>query len=175
MTETASSTRGLEPVDLDAPDAKPLRRALGRFATGVTVVTAAGPSGVSAVTANSFSSVSLSPPLVLWSLARSSSRYPAFRAATRFGVHVLSLEQADIAAAFARSADALDDIDWSRSDSGAALFGGCLARFDCALWARYAGGDHDIFVLEVMSAEADLSGAPLLYFGGAFGALAPDA
>lgn len=141
------------------------RNALGRFGTGVTVVTAPGPVGI---TANSFSSVSLDPPLVLWSVDLGSDRYHDFCEQPFSAIHVLSASQADMALAFARTGDAFDGLAWSEGDNGVPLIENCLARFECTLSAVHDGGDHKILVSRVTRAlTAD--GAPLLFVGGRFG------
>jgi flavin reductase (DIM6/NTAB) family NADH-FMN oxidoreductase RutF len=151
-----------------------LRDALGRFATGVTIVTTMTPRGALGITANSFSSVSLDPPLLLWSPARRSSRFPAFETASHFAVHVLSADQRGLAEQFARPGGG-----WPRGlvfDRGVAdvpLLEGCTARFECRHDAAHDGGDHLIVVGEVLRlAAADLP--PLIFHRGRYGVLAGD-
>ena len=141
------------------------RDALGRFGTGVTIVTAPGPVGI---TANSFASVSLDPPLVLWSVDCGSDRYGEFCAARHSAIHVLTAEQADMALAFARNGHAFDGHDWEPGAEGVPLFANCLARFECTLEAAHPGGDHTILVSRVTRATIG-DGAPLLFMGGRFG------
>jgi flavin reductase (DIM6/NTAB) family NADH-FMN oxidoreductase RutF len=144
-----------------------LRDALGRFATGVTVVTTATEEGPIGITANSFASVSLDPPLVLWSPARKSRRFPGFEAASHFAVHVLSTEQRGLAEAFARSFDPFGAVDFAEGIGGVPLLAGCTARFECRHEARYDGGDHLIVVGEVLRLEqVDLP--PLLFHRGGY-------
>lgn len=148
-----------------------LRDALGRFATGVTVVTAVGPRGPLGITANSFASVSLDPPLVLWSPARKSSRFPAFEAASHFAVHVLARDQQPLATHFAQSGDMPAEFGAAPGLGGAPIFEGCAARFECRHAARFDGGDHLICVGEVLrftTSEAE----PLVYHCGAYRGLA---
>ncbi len=147
------------------------RDALGRFATGVTVVTCAGADGPVGMTANSFSSLSLDPPLILWAPARGSHRFPAFDAAGHFAVHVLGADQDEICQAFAKNADAFDLLDWHKTPEGVPVFDACLARFECAKRAAHDGGDHEIHVGEVLRARSR-EGSPLIFFGGAYGGLA---
>ena len=156
----------LEP---DALDPVALRKAFGRFGTGVTIVTVMSPSGPVGMTANSFSSVSLDPPLVLWSIARASRRYPAFEASGRMAIHVLCEEQDLLCKAFAKSHDAFGEARWHVSEHGVPLLEGCLARFECRQYAEYDGGDHAIIVGEVERALIEENGDPLLFFGGRFG------
>lgn len=147
-----------------------LRGALGRFATGVTVVTtmtAAGPLGI---TANSFSSVSLRPPLLLWSPARKSRRFPAFEAASHFAVHVLSDGQRALAEDFSGPGEGFEGLDYEPGLGEVPLLAGCVARFECRHAAGYDGGDHLIVVGEVLRlVQADLP--PLLYYRGRYTAL----
>lgn len=149
-------------------DARAFRAALGRFGTGVTVVTCATPTGPLGITANSFASVSLDPPLVLWSPAKSSSRYPFFMAADHFAIHVVGDDQKDICQGFAREGDAFDRFDWETSPSGVPLLNGCLSRFECTTQAVHDGGDHSIVVARVTRVTTR-DGSPLLFFGGSYG------
>lgn len=149
-----------------------LRDALGRFATGVTVVTTRTARGPLGITANSFSSVSLDPPLVLWSPARRSSRFPAFEAASHFAVHVLSAAQRALAEAFSRPGEGWPaGLASTPGIAGLPLLPDCAARFECRHDAAHEGGDHLIVVGEVLRiAEADLP--PLLFHRGRFATLA---
>lgn len=145
-----------------------LRDALGRFATGVTVVTTAGPLGI---TANSFASLSLDPPLVLWSPSRGSSRFAAFEAATHFAVHILAGDQRALAQHFARHGSGFDRFGVTEGMGGAPLLAGCAARFECRHAARFDGGDHLICVGEVLRLTHD-DRAPLVYHNGVYRDLA---
>jgi flavin reductase (DIM6/NTAB) family NADH-FMN oxidoreductase RutF len=147
-----------------------LRDALGRFATGVTVVTTMTPQGPLGITANSFASVSLRPPLVLWSPARKSKRFPAFEAASHFAVHVLSAGQRALAERFAAPGDAFAGLAFEPGEGAVPLIAGCAARFECRHAAGYDGGDHLIVVGEVLRLErADLP--PLIFYRGRYGSL----
>lgn len=146
-------------------DGRLLRDAFGRFATGVTIVTTQGRDGCVAMTANSFSSVSLDPPLVLWSPARASSRYPAFVGAQYYAIHVLGAEQESLAFAVARDQAALPRDKLSLNDQGVPVLSNCLARFDCVQHAIHEAGDHAIIVGEVLRAQMR-EGDPLAFFGG---------
>jgi enoyl-CoA hydratase/carnithine racemase/flavin reductase (DIM6/NTAB) family NADH-FMN oxidoreductase RutF len=150
---------------MDSFDPKTYRDALGQFATGVTIITARDadnrPVGV---TANSFNSVSLDPPLILWSLAKTSRSMPAFEQAADFAVHILASDQDALSNRFAsRSADKFAGLDIG--DDGPPLLDGCTARFRCKTRHSYEGGDHIIFVGEVMGFEHDEK-PPLLYHNG---------
>ncbi len=144
------------------------REALGRFATGVTVVTCHCDIGPLGITANSFSSLSLDPPLVLWAPARASRRFPAFEAAIHFAVHVLAEDQYPLCQAFARNGTQFDGVNWRPGDHDVPMLDGCLARFVCTRHAIHDGGDHAIIVGRV-SAVTINPGNPLIFANGAYG------
>lgn len=144
------------------------RDALGRFATGITVVTADSARGPLGMTVNSFASVSLDPPLILWSPAKSSHRFQVFESAEYFAVHVLSVDQEDICHSFSRSGHAFETLNWGRSEHGVPLIEGCLSRFECRTKAVHDGGDHVIVVGEVIRV-AVAEGEPLLVWRGNYG------
>lgn len=148
-----------------------LRDALGAFATGVTVVTTMTESGPLGITANSFASVSLDPPLVLWSPARKSARFPAFEAASHFAIHVLAEDQQALSDRFATTGLDFSGLAHRPGLGGAPLLEGCAARYECVHAAGHDGGDHLIVVGEVKRIEH--SGArPLIYHQGGYGRLA---
>lgn len=124
------------------------RMALGRFVTGVTVVTTLDAAGAPiGLTANSFNSVSLDPPLVLWSLSRRSINLPVFEAASHFAVNVLSIDQKHLSDRFARPVeDRFRDVEWTPGAGGVPVLRDCAAVFECASHERYEGGDHVIFI-----------------------------
>lgn len=155
-------------------DRRAFRNALGCFATGITVVTAVSrESGMIGVTANSFNSVSLDPPLVLFSLDRRAYSLPIFHEAGQFAVNVLSAEQRHLAAIFAAPLiDKWDGVDYELWDTGCPILREALASFECKTQHIYDGGDHLIFVGRVRKMRWDASGEPLLYFRGAYRALA---
>lgn len=144
------------------------RHALGRFATGVTVVTAMGSAGPVGITANSFASVSLDPPLVLWSPARASRRFGVFEQAAAYAIHILDVSQIDICTHFVRHGHAPDAMTWAEGDNGLPVLPDCLARFDCRAHAAHDGGDHCILVGRVTHAFVR-DGTPLVFLGGAYG------
>lgn len=148
------------------------RRALGSFATGVTVVTTSGAAAEDiGLTANSFNSVSLDPPMILWSLARSSLSLAAFRAAEHFAVHILGEDQEDISGRFARRGeDKFAGVELERGPSGIPMLSNFAARFVCRTAYQYEGGDHIIFVGEVVEFD-QRARAPLLFHGGQYGQL----
>jgi flavin reductase (DIM6/NTAB) family NADH-FMN oxidoreductase RutF len=145
------------------------REALGSFATGVTVITARAPDGTHVgLTASSFNSVSLEPPLVLWSLSLRSSSLAALKSCTHYAVNILSDRQIELALKFASSkASRFDHIEFSEGLGGAALLSDCVASFECFNRSRYEEGDHLIFVGEVeRCSHSNLKG--LIYQNGAF-------
>lgn len=148
-------------------DQRAFRDALGAYATGVTIVTTASADGPIGITANSFASVSLDPPLVLWSPAKSSKRFKYFTGAKHFAVHVLDGHQQQLCNGFTRDKSAFDGLDWAANDDGVPLINGCLARFECTLDAEHDAGDHTIIVGRVTGASAR-EGLPLLFQGGRF-------
>ncbi len=152
----------------DPGDPKPFRNALGSFATGVTIVTCATENGPLGITANSFASVSLDPPLVLWSPARASRRFAAFEAAEHFAIHVLSEDQQDYCNIFASDGGNFADLTWHQSDAGVPLIDGCLTRFECTRHAIHDGGDHAIIVGRVTDVTV-CEGKSLVFSGGSFG------
>jgi flavin reductase (DIM6/NTAB) family NADH-FMN oxidoreductase RutF/DNA-binding MarR family transcriptional regulator len=126
------------------------RRALGHFSTGVTIITAESNGERAGITANSFSSVSLDPPLILWSVKKSSTSWPIFAASSSFAINVLAADQASLAAQFARSGtDKFKDVDWKSGSSGAPLLANVTAQFECSRRIEHEGGDHLIVVGEV--------------------------
>lgn len=146
-----------------------LRRAFGHYATGVTVVTTTTPAGERVgMTANSFSSLSLDPPLVLWSIARTSTNYAAFRVARNFAVHVLHSGQAMLARQFAtRDIDRFLDVETESGLSGAPLLPDFHACFDCETHEVLEGGDHVIIVGRVLECR-ERPGEPLIFYRGRF-------
>lgn len=152
-----------------------MRAALGHFATGVTIVTARAADGAAVgLTVNSFNSVSLQPPLVLWSLALASRARPVFEACTHWAVHVLSAEQRALAQRFARrDGDRWAGVHWTEGLGGVPLLPGVLASFECRALQHHPGGDHLILLGEVLRCR-QRDGEPLLYHRGAFARLVPD-
>jgi flavin reductase (DIM6/NTAB) family NADH-FMN oxidoreductase RutF len=160
-----------------ALDTREFRNALGCFATGVTVVTALDDKGEAVgITVNSFSAVSLEPPLVLWSLARSADRFANFESAKAFTVSVLGAEGAAISSRFAMKGEARVDLTQTvPTELGPPTFSQALAVFECETHARYDGGDHVIIVGRVRGftyARDAGEMEPLLFFRGRYGVLA---
>ena len=155
-------------------DARAFRKTLGRFATGVAVVTAKAADGaLIGVTMSSFNSVSLDPPLVLFSIGRSAYSLNAMLAARGFGINLLSRAQRDLSDRFAKAqTDKWRDVAHVVSDLEAPLLDGALAHFECRPYAHYDGGDHVIFVVRVLRFSEPSSGEePLVFFGGRYRSL----
>jgi flavin reductase (DIM6/NTAB) family NADH-FMN oxidoreductase RutF/DNA-binding MarR family transcriptional regulator len=132
-----------DPLD----DQRAFRRALGQFATGVAIMTARSGDKLAGVTANSFTSVSLDPPLVLWALELKAQSLPVFREAGHFAVNVLAADQVALSTRFARSSpDKFRAAEWTEGRSGAPLIAGAAAQFECVREAEHQGGDHLIIV-----------------------------
>jgi 3-hydroxy-9,10-secoandrosta-1,3,5(10)-triene-9,17-dione monooxygenase reductase component len=155
-------------------DSHALRHALGRFATGVTIVTTVGADGQPiGLTVNSFNSLSLDPPLVLWSLRRSSPSLAAFRAAPRFAVNVLAESQIELSRSFAsKVAHRFVDGLWRRGDDGVPLLAGAAACFVCETASHHEAGDHELFIGRVRELT-DSHEPPLLFQGGRYRRLGP--
>lgn len=155
----------------DPANPRAFRDALGRFATGVTVVTACEAAGSAPVgiTVNSFASVSLDPALVLWSAARSSLRHAHFSRASAFAIHVLGAAQTGLAERFSRSDASFSGIRFSVNEHGVPLLAGSLARFECLTEAQHEGGDHTIIIGRVTRFTLGNACAPLVFARGRFG------
>lgn len=152
---------------LPGDDTAVLRRALGRFTTGVTIVTCLDAEGAPiGLTANSFNALSLQPPLVLWSLRRRSPSLPAFAAAPHFAVNVLAESQVELSRRFASPVtDKFAHGAWAPGESGVPVLAGCVAVYECATESHQAAGDHVLFIGRVQRVvEATL--APLLFHAG---------
>lgn len=148
-------------------DPRHLRNALGRFATGVTIVTCADAQGRwVGLTANSFSALSLEPPLVLWSLRNASPALAAFQAAPRFAVNVLADAQVELSRRFAgKGEDRFAEGAWALGEHGAPVLAGCAAVFECESSSHQLAGDHHLFIGRVLACtEAPL--APLVFQSG---------
>lgn len=155
-------------------DSKSFRRALGNFATGVTIMTAQNAAGVKVgVTANSFNSVSLDPPLILWSIDKRSSSYEVFAEATHFAVNILAADQIDLSNQFARSKDdKYANVDYTLGAGNAPVLKECSAVFECERFNIVEGGDHWIIIGRVVNFQ-DNGRSPLLYHQGAYSSVLP--
>ncbi|MBB3139588.1 flavin reductase [Halomonas organivorans] len=151
-------------------DTRDFRRALGKFATGVTVVTTRDADGEHfGVTASSFNAVSMDPPLILWSIDKGAYSLPAYRDADHFVVNVLSNEQVDISNRFAsRGEDKFSGIDTGEGVGGVAKMKDAAAHFECRTWNVYEGGDHLIIVGEVVRYSYRDAGSALVFHNGRY-------
>jgi len=149
------------------------RNALGMFATGITVVTTRTPAGEPiGLTVNSFNSVSLDPPLIVWSLSNDLPSRGLFEACEYYAINVLAEDQVELSQRFAsRLDDKFGGLDFETGVGGVPLLKGCCARFECRNTQRYEGGDHLVFISEVLSFDRE-ERKPLVYFGGAYRRLA---
>ena len=145
------------------------RRACGRFATGVTIASVLDRAGQPhGLTVNSFTSVSLEPPLVLISLGHAVTSIEHFRAAKHFGINVLASDQQPLSDRFARKGhDRFDGLEWRAGTSGVPLLPGAIAHIECAVYRIVPMGDHDLFVGEMIGVEV-AAGDPLLYFASSY-------
>jgi len=152
-------------------DPRGFRDALGRFATGVVLVTADTSAGSAGLAVNSFTSVSLDPPLVAFCPARTSASWPLIRQAGGFAVSILALEHGDLCQRFAtRGADRFASAEWGRSPNGHPVASGCLAWLDCTIEQVHPAGDHDIVVGRV--GELGIcAGDPLVFYSGTYARL----
>ncbi len=153
-------------------DPEALREVMGHFASGVTVVTAVTDGGPIGFTCQSFSSLSLDPPLVVFAPGRSSRTWPQLRAIGRFCINVLAEGQDAVSQNFARSGvDKFAGVPWRPSALGSPVLDDVVAWIDAELWAEYDGGDHTLAVARVLDLGADERRRPLLYHRGAYGLL----
>ena len=151
-------------------DSLELRRVLGHYPTGVTVVTAAGAEGPEGVAIGSFSSLSLDPPLVMFCPGHDSTSWARMRPIGSFCVNVLGDHQAEVSTIFAKkSADRFSVVTTRAEFTGAPVIEGCLAWIDCTLHTIHDGGDHDIVVGRVEAIGTADSGRPLIFFKGGYG------
>ena len=148
-----------EPLDKTA-----FRTALSHFPTGVAVATTVSADGQpKGMTISSFNSVSMDPPLILWSIGLEAACFDDFRQADKFAINILAADQASISQQFAAAKDdRFASIDWQLSGAGLPLIEGTAAVLECSVWNRYAGGDHEIIVGEVHQL-AQQDKMPLLY------------
>lgn len=145
------------------------RRACARYATGIAIATVEGPDGTpQGLTVNSFTSVSMEPPLLLVCIAKTATAYPAFQVAKGFAVNILREEQIDLSQHFASSkAERFDGVAWREGLHRAPVLDGVLAVLECAVYGSFEAGDHTVFVGLVEHAESH-DGVPLLYFASAY-------
>lgn len=167
------------PSTMGDDDRRRLRAMMARFATGVTVVAARHGPLLSGMTANAIASISIDPPLMMASVARKTETHVAIVGSHSFAVSVLAADQEPLAACFAQptSAEKLKrfcDAPWHEAETGSPILEGALAYFDCRLSARHDGGDHTIFLGEIVAAGYREDAEPLVWFGSRYRHLAPE-
>lgn len=149
-------------------ETRDLRKCLGKFATGVTVATCQGPAGPCGITANSFSSVSLQPPLLLWNIAKVSNSLQAYLDASHFAINILGAQQQALSSHFAQSDHTrFDGIGYETNGNNVPLLSGAIACFECRTHQIHDCGDHYIIVGEIESYRSG-DGEPLLFYGGQY-------
>lgn len=174
MTDNAtlvSVAPELAPTALPSFDSREFRRALGSFPTGVAIITTRDADGEpSGLTCNSFSSVSLEPPLVLWSLRKASKSIEMFRAAKSFAINVLAEDQDHLSQRFATSSIAkkFEGVAWSTGYEELPLIDQCVARFQCDMFAQHDAGDHIVVIGKVEKFEVVREEDPLVFYKGAY-------
>jgi 3-hydroxy-9,10-secoandrosta-1,3,5(10)-triene-9,17-dione monooxygenase reductase component len=151
------------------PDASEFRKVLGQFVTGVTVITAMDDGEPVGVAANSFTSVSLDPPLVLFCVGRTSTTWPRIERARRFAVNILGEHQEDLSRSFStKGADRFGSVEWHVGVGGSPVLHDVIAYLDCELWAKYDGGDHAIVVGRVLDVDVTHDAGPLAFYQGRY-------
>lgn len=150
-------------------DPHQFREVCGQYATGVAVITASAADRQVGVTVNSFSSVSLDPPLVQFSLDRKASVFPVFTECDHFAVNVLSRGQQALSNMFAVRSDAFEEVAFSEGVGGCPVFADCVANLECEKFAVYDGGDHIIILGQVKQLRCAPTSDPLLFFRGTYG------
>ncbi len=168
-----SSPNSAQPPDFSKTE---FRAALGLFATGVTIVTAKDVSGrLVGLTVNSFNSVSLAPPLVLWSLALTSRSMSSFIQTAHYAIHILAADQLNLAERFSRNdSPRFEGVQFREGAEGVPILEGALSVFECFNRSRYEEGDHVIFVGEVERCTVHSDAQPLIYQGGKFFSRPPE-
>ncbi len=152
------------------PDDRHFRDVFGHFATGVTIITAMDGDEPVGMAANSFTSVSLDPPLVLFCVAHSSSTWPRIQAAGTFAINILGEHHEELSRLFAqRDADRFGSTPWHQGVSGSPVLDEAIAYVDCSFEAEYPGGDHMIIVGRVLDLDMRDDARPLLFYKGTYG------
>jgi flavin reductase (DIM6/NTAB) family NADH-FMN oxidoreductase RutF len=172
---TGAGYRAAKPHSAEPFDTRAYRDALASFPTGVAIVTTLAGGVAVGLTCNSFSPVSLEPPLVLWSLRRESSSMHAFSNAPAFAINVLTKQGSDLSARFASKAiaDKFAGVEHSAGYRGVPLLAHCTARFECSAFAQHEAGDHVIFIGRVERFDVGSGDDSLVFYRGAYRHLAP--
>ena len=164
MVDQPKGSSHLTPSAENGPE---LRKAFGQFATGVTIVTCNGTSGPMGITANSFTSVSMDPPLILWSAAKSSLRHDSFTGAEYFAIHVLKQEQKSFCEIFSKDSYDFDGVELHPCPKNVPLIKNVLARFECVTYDVHDAGDHTL-IMGRLTAVMVSEGKPLIFSQGKF-------
>jgi flavin reductase (DIM6/NTAB) family NADH-FMN oxidoreductase RutF len=156
-----------------------LRSMMARFATGVTVVAARQGPLLAGMTANAIASISINPPLMMASIGRRSETHGAIKGSHSFAVSVLAAGQRQLADCFAQATTAAKlqrfcDAPWHEGETGSPILDGAIAYFDCRLVAQHAGGDHTLFIGEIVAAGYDEAAEPLIWYGSQYRQLSPE-
>jgi flavin reductase len=177
---SARIERGVGAVTVPVSDEQRqwLRAMMARFATGVTVVAARQGPLLAGMTANAIATISIDPPLLMASVNRRTETHDAIIGSHSFAASVLSVGQRALAECFAQPITAAKlrrfcDAPWHEAETGSPILDGSIAYFDCRLVARHPGGDHTIFIGEIVAAGFEEDGEPLLYYASAYRRLAP--
>jgi flavin reductase len=162
---------------MDDDERREMRAMMARFATGVSVVAARHGPLLAGMTANAIASISVDPPLMMASISRRAETHAAIVGSHAFAASVLSREQRGLAECFAQPTTAAKlkafcDADWHEAESGSPILEGALAYFDCRLTARHDGGDHTIFIGEIVAAGYRTDAEPLLWYASDYRQLA---
>ena len=174
MTEAVEDPLGPEAVEVASFGEAHYRAVLGHFATGVTVVTAMDEGQPAGLSVNSFTSVSLDPPLVAFCVARGSSTWPRIRATGRFTVSILAEDQEDLSRVFATTgADKFRAVAWWEGPMGGPVLAGALAWIECTVEAEHDAGDHVMVVGRVRELDVADEGKPLIFYRGGYGRFEP--
>lgn len=171
MKKLAERITQPDPIEQGDPalDPRAFRRSLGQFATGVTIITTEHEGVLAGVTANSFSSLSLDPPLILWSIARSSRSFSIFEKTGHFAINILSAQQIAVSQQFSSAeTDKFAGMDWEYGIHGSPILDGTIATFECTTETTYDGGDHLILIGRVRR-YARYPGDVMLYVQGQYG------
>jgi flavin reductase (DIM6/NTAB) family NADH-FMN oxidoreductase RutF len=163
---------------MDEDERRRLRDLMARFATGVSIVAARHGPFLAGMTANAIASISIDPPLMMASIARKAETHGAIVGSHAFAISILADDQRELAECFARPTTAeklkgFCDAEWHEAETGSPVVDGALAFFDCRLSARHDGGDHTIFIGEIVAAGFREDADPLIWFGSRYRSLAP--
>ena len=176
--ERAPAGAAVEPISVEQQ--RWLRAMMARFATGVSIVAARHGPLLAGMTANAIASISINPPLMMASISRKSETHGAILTSHSFAVSVLSSQQQDLADCFAQPTTAAKlqrfcDAPWHDAETGSPILDGAMAFFDCRLVAQHPGGDHTLFVGEIVAAGYEEEAEPLIWFGARYRRLRADA